>query len=573
MLRRLLLGLIVASLIGAACGAPSAERGGAGSVRPTGAGEPAPRTLVIVHRQEPLSLYDKVVGAGSQGFVSELFNAYLALRDNTGAPHPYLAERLPQLNTESWQVFPDGRMETTYRLRPGLTWHDGAPLTAEDFVFALRVYASPHLKIFAPAPQDLVEEMLADGPDTLRIRWRSPYADAGALAHLTLGPLPRHLLEQPYLAVERDPTAADAFVNHPFWTSQYVGAGPYQLVRWDRAVEVEGTAFAGHAHGQPKIHRVLYRFMEDENTILANVLAGEVHYTAGTLRAEQLGVLKREWVSANKGRLLPEDYTTVATQVQFRPEYQKSLPLLDLRVRKALAHLTDSEAVLLALSDGEGRVPETFASPNERLFPVIDRAVTKHPFDPRRAEQFLTEAGLTKDRDGFFTDTRATRLAPEYRVLQGDEYERAGQVVVDVMRRHGIDTELSVLPNNLIRNNEVRHQFPGLAMGGRQTLQISLATYTTSWIGTPANRWTGQNRGGWSDLEYDRLVETTSTALDPAVRDRALVQALVRLSEDVPAVPVFHGVMVGVVAGALSGPQVRAPDTSSYWNVQAWELR
>jgi hypothetical protein len=68
-------------------------------------------------------------------------------------------------------------------------------------------------------------------------------------------------------------------------------------------------------------------------------------------------------------------------------------------------------------------------------------------------------------------------------------------------------------------------------------------------------------------------VETTSTALDPAVREHALVQALVRLSDAVPAMPVFHGVMVGVVASALTGPQMRAPDTSSYWNVHAWELR
>ena len=50
--------------------------------------------------------------------------------DGSGLPQPYLAEALPELGTSSWQVLPEGRMETTYRLRPGLIWHDGTPFTS-----------------------------------------------------------------------------------------------------------------------------------------------------------------------------------------------------------------------------------------------------------------------------------------------------------------------------------------------------------------------------------------------------------------------------------------------------------
>ena len=46
-----------------------------------------------------------------------IFNADLALIDDEGNPRPYLAESLPRLNTDTWRVFPDGRMETTYRLK------------------------------------------------------------------------------------------------------------------------------------------------------------------------------------------------------------------------------------------------------------------------------------------------------------------------------------------------------------------------------------------------------------------------------------------------------------------------
>ena len=62
------------------------------------------------------------------GTTVRLFNAGLALRNARGNYQPYLAEALPQLNADSWQAFPDGRMQTTYRLRLNLVWHDGTPL-------------------------------------------------------------------------------------------------------------------------------------------------------------------------------------------------------------------------------------------------------------------------------------------------------------------------------------------------------------------------------------------------------------------------------------------------------------
>ena len=52
-------------------------------------------------------------------------------------------------------------METTYRLRPNLTWHDGAPLTAEDFVFSWRVYANPDLGLSSHAPIPAISEVTA----------------------------------------------------------------------------------------------------------------------------------------------------------------------------------------------------------------------------------------------------------------------------------------------------------------------------------------------------------------------------------------------------------------------------
>src|SRR5437762_5159476 len=122
------------------------------------------------------------------------FNAGLAINDERDVPRPYLAEALPQLNSESWRVSPDGRMETTHRLRSGLTWQDGTPLTADDFVFAYQVYREAALGFIA-APEDRMESVLAPDPRTVVVKWRSLYPDAGILGFAGLVPLPKHLLD------------------------------------------------------------------------------------------------------------------------------------------------------------------------------------------------------------------------------------------------------------------------------------------------------------------------------------------------------------------------------------------
>ncbi len=563
------LALLVTACQPAAYAPVSGPQGGdAGSASP-------PRTLVLTDRQEPANLHGKIAGSGSQGFGKELFNADLAHYDATGTPQPYLAEKLPELHTPSWQVFPDGRMETIYALRPKLTWHDGRPLTADDFVFALRVYSNPQLSVFSSDPQKLVEEILAPDASTLVIRWRSLYPEAGELTASSLDVLPRHILEQPYLAVEQDQANRDLFLNHPFWTSDYVGAGPYRLARWARGIELEGVAFAGHALGRPKIDRIILRVIVDENTVLANVLSGDVQY-ATTLRFEDAQVLKRDWVPAGKGAI---GYTPALFyhQVQFRPEFQKTPALLDLRVRQALVHAMDKMAIVDNLYAGDTTSADTFLNRQDRGYAEVDRAITKYPYDLRRAEQLLNEVGLAKDREGYFVNAAGTRLAPDYQVLQSAAYERTGQAITDIWSRAGIDVQYSVLPNSLVRDNEVRQSFPGIATPGISSSNplLFLKNLSSSAIGTPANRWSGNNRGGWSNAEFDRLNQTFNATIERSERERIVADAMKLASVEVPAMPVFYDFYVRpVVASQLRGPSMSMSSLGTlFWNVYEWELR
>jgi len=195
------------------------------------------------------------------------FNAFLELVDDHGVAHPYLAETLPALDTDTWRVFPDGRMETRYKLKAHVTWQDGAPFTADDLVFAWRVYTTPELGIAAgtTAPITLMEEVSAPDSLSLVIRWRQPYPEAGVLqtggiTNLGLPPLPRHILESQYREAQWE-----AFAQNPYWSTQCVGLGPYRLTQWELGSSLEGVAFDQHVLGKPKIQRLRILFVADGN--------------------------------------------------------------------------------------------------------------------------------------------------------------------------------------------------------------------------------------------------------------------------------------------------------------------
>lgn len=563
--------LLAALTVG--CAEPPAGPGQLGSDRAATARTPS-RTLVMVDRHEPTDLHAKILAMGGSNRTKRIFNAYLAVLDNQALLHPYLAESLPQLNTDAWRVFPDGSMETTYRLRSGTIWQDGAPLTAADFVFGIRVYQNPLLGVFSSTPQGLVAEVTAPDDRTLVIRWRTPYPDAGALAENALDPLPKHILEPAYQAVAQDQSTRDAFLNHLFWTSQYVGAGPYHLDRWDQGIAMEASAFDGHILGKPKIDRIVYRFMSDEETILANVLAGEIQFTAETsLRFEQGLVLQRDWVPSNKGSVIFQPTAPLYNIVQFRPEYQKTPALLDARVRKALVHGIDRQGLNEVLYEGDTTTADTFVSRRVGYYAQVDSLVAKYPYDPRRSEQILNEAGFTRDRDGLFADGSGARFRPDFEVLESLDYERVGSVMNDGWRRAGIDVQYSVLPNAQVRVNEVRHMFPGIATPGSGSAdeRAVMTNFISAQIGTPANRWSGSNRGGWASAAYDRLFDGFNTTLDPKERTGVVAQAMKLLSDEVPAFPLYYNVYVLAVAAGLHGPGLSAPGATNFWNLHEWD--
>jgi peptide/nickel transport system substrate-binding protein len=565
---------VAAAVLVTACAGPPPSPA-SGDAQPATAPVVA-KVLRMADRTAPMDLADKTPAGGMSDRTKRLFNAYLVLIDDQGAPHPYLAETLPQLGTPSWTVSPDGRMATTYRLRPGLTWHDGQPLTADDFVFAWQVYTTKAITMFSQQPQDQVESVTAPDPQTLAITWKALYPRAGLLAQSTFGPLPRHLLAEPFAAVQQDAANAEAFANLRYWGEAYVGAGPYKLVHWERGISIEGEAFDGHALGKPKITRILRRYFADENAVLANVLAGEIDFAdVTTLRFNHGQTLQEQWVALNKGQLLFLPTAPLAPAIQLRPEVQKSPPLLDVRVRRALSYGIDRDAVSDTIYPGQPSMrAETLISKLEPYYDQVDQAITKYPYDPRRTEQLMTEAGLTKDRDGFYADAQGTRFQPYFQVLTNVDSQRMQLVVADGWKQLGIDVQPDVLPQALVADTDARARSNvGMATAGSGlgTEPMQVMTYASNRC-TPRTALLGRCGAGYVNADYDSLLDRYDTTLDRTQQVGLVVQMMKILSEDVPTLPVYYNIYVIALAAGIQGPTVGTASTI-YWNLETWEYR
>src|SRR5205085_16994 len=148
--------------------------------------------------------------------------------------------------------------------------------------------------------------------------------------------LPRHLLE-PALS---DDSSAE-FLASPFWSTQYVGAGPFRLQRWEPGAYMEATAFDGHVGGKPKIDALRIGWINDANTAVSDLLSGEVQLLVDdVIYLEQAVTVRRQMVDQGTGGIVIDPGLWRGTQVQTHPERVApgARALTDVRVRKALAY-------------------------------------------------------------------------------------------------------------------------------------------------------------------------------------------------------------------------------------------
>jgi len=524
--------------------------------------------LVVAVRGEPPSLASRPVVpfSGSLQRPRELFNAQLDFRDENGKPQAQLAQALPQLNTATWTVNPDGTMETIYRLKPNLVWHDGEPLTAEDFVFAWRVYSTPAMGTAATPPVGQMQEVTAPDPRTVVFHWKQLYPDAASMDR-DFQALPEHILGDQFQSDD-----ATAFTGLPFWSSEYVGLGPYRLTNWVPGSYLEGTAFDSYALGRPKIDQIKVLFIDNPQTALASLMAGDIHLIADPLLSASDGqALEQGWTADQRGVVLYSPVGLRTGLVQMRPDAVDSPALLDARVRKAIRFGMDPVAAVDALTGGKGIVTRTITSPNVDFYPQIEGAIEPYSYDPQQARQLMETAGYTTGSDGLFVDSGGNPVHLSVASSSGDREEMEAGVYADGLKRAGFNVSQVVVPVQQLRDPQTRALLSGLQIRGGADRHVS---YQSTQIPSPENRWTGDNRGGWSNPDYDRTYQRYIATLDPTQRIQQLAQLERLISQDAAVIPLMFNVYVVAHIATLSGPVARqtprAGDTFLHIEQWAW---
>ena len=184
-----------------ACAPAATPRAQTEASAPAAPGAPtarAPKVLRIAVAREPdgfvLSIVPNATRAGggnqAQSFASNMLQNF----DEKGNKYPELAEALPTTADGPWKLNPDGMMETIWKLRPNLKWHDGAPVTADDLLFGYQFMTTPGLPSTSGTYLRNVSEVIALDRLTVLVRWKTLYVDADEPGD-NLPVLPRHLLE------------------------------------------------------------------------------------------------------------------------------------------------------------------------------------------------------------------------------------------------------------------------------------------------------------------------------------------------------------------------------------------
>jgi ABC-type oligopeptide transport system substrate-binding subunit len=137
-----------------------------------------------------------------------------------------------------------------------------------------------------------------------------------------------------------------------------------------------------------------------------------------------------------------------------------------------------------------------------------------------------------------------------------------------------METDPRIMGAAQLRDFEAAVTVSGLFMRLLNANEVSLlGMFTSAQIGSSANRWLGNNRGGWSNSEYDQLFEAWGTTLDRAERDQRAIEMMRLAADQLPVLPTYFNIEVLAHLATVRGPAVGDVERLALWNVHEWEPR
>jgi peptide/nickel transport system substrate-binding protein len=426
--------------------------------------------------------------------------------DGKGEVHPALAASWSNPSPTTWE----------FRLRPGVKFASGTPLTAEDVVFSLRRILDPATKSLVAGRIATVERVEASGDLGVRVTTKGPDPI-----------LPRRLA---IAYVIDDAAFQKAPASEPL--AQFVGTGPFKVTAFQRGQRVVFERVDASWRGKPDLARITLLAMPEVSTRVAALRSGQVDVIVN-LPADQIQPLQSggyEVVTALTGR-------TCGIMMNTR----HGPPLANRLVRQALNYAIDKDTIVKNILHGVGAVaqgqlvgPDGFGH---------NPAVKAYPYDPAKAKALLAQAGYP---NGF------THKLIGSKGLFGNDFVMQ-QALVGMLAEVGVKADLVIEETSLWRsnNNNGLHKdllftclqyFP--AMDADFVLQLFKSSHAYRW---------------YENAAFEKAFDESRVLLDPKRRLQKLHEVAQILHEDPPLAYLYQEPVTFAHAKHVTGVTAR-PD-------------
>jgi len=284
----------------------------------------------------------------------------------------------PLLATE-WKLPDPTTIEFT--LRPNVKFHDGSPLTADDVVYTLTVAADPASKVSTPSNYNWIDKAEKTGELSVRVKLKRPTPAALEYFALVIPIYPK---------AYREKVGPEAYAKAP------IGAGPYRITKVEPGVSIDFERFedywAGSPKGKPAIKKMTVRFVPDAATEMTELLAGRADWIWNINPDQFDGVNRMPNLTAVRKESMRIGYLSLDAAGRTGADN----PMTKQKVRQAVWHAIDRQAIADKLVTGGSRVPQAPCFPPQ--FGCDAEAAVLYDYDPAKAKKLLAEAGYP---DGF----------------------------------------------------------------------------------------------------------------------------------------------------------------------------
>lgn len=416
---------------------------------------------------------------------------------------------------ESWEISEDGTVYT-FKLREGVTFHDGTTMDAEDVKFSLdRARAEDSVNAQKALFAGIADVTVVD-PLTVQVTLSAPN-----------GAFPFNLAWGDAVIVA--PESIENIKTNP------VGTGAFKFDNWVQGDRIDIVKNPDYWGEPAKLDRATFKFISDPTAAFAAVMAEDVHVFAGFPAPENLPQFDADprfsvLVGSTEGE------TILSTN-------NKQAPFDDIRVRKALAHAIDRQAIIDGAMFGYGTPIGTHFAPHN---PDYVDLTANSAYDPELAKSLLAEAGFP---DGFTTTLKLP--PPSYA-------RRGGEIIAAQLREVGIETEIT----NLEWAQWLEQVFNGKDFG------LTIVSHTEPMdIGIYANP---DYYFQYDNADFQKIMADLTAETDPAARSALLKQAQEKISADYVNGYLFQLAALRVANAKVMGLWENAPTqandlTGVYW--------